>query len=79
MGTKGEMTDVQDQLVFVMTVGERRFVKSVPEGQGEESLYQLFEAGSLWIQVDDSTWILRDHVLYVHLVRSDEGPMVASN
>jgi hypothetical protein len=61
----------QDQLVFVMTGGQGRFVKSVLRGQGEETLRGLFEADGRWIQVDDSMWILRDHVLYVQVIRSE--------
>jgi hypothetical protein len=61
----------QDQLVFMMVDGERHYVRTVPDGQGEEALYQLFESDSRWIPVDDSTWILRDHVLSVRLIRSE--------
>ena len=61
----------QDQLVFVMAVGDRRFVRTVFKGAGEETLRQVFEADSRWIQVDGSIWILRDHVLYVELIPAE--------
>jgi hypothetical protein len=61
----------QDQLVFVMVGGEGRFVRTVFRGAGEETLRQVFEADSRWIQVDGSIWILRDHVLYVELVQGE--------
>jgi hypothetical protein len=65
------MAVAQDQLVFVMAVGERRFVRTVYQGAGEETLRQILEADSRWIQVDGSTWILRDHVLYIQLVTAE--------
>lgn len=61
----------QDQLVFHMAVGERQFVRTVYQGAGEETLRQVFEADSRWIQVDGSIWILRDHVLFVELVLAE--------
>jgi hypothetical protein len=61
----------QDQLVFHMAVGERQFVRTVYQGAGEETLRQVFEADSRWIQVDGSIWILRDHVLFVELILAE--------
>ena len=58
-----------------MTDGESRFVRTLPRGQGENALREFLERDSRWIQVDDSKWILRDHVLYMHLAQSDEGPV----
>ena len=69
------MNGAQDQLVFVMTDGETCFVRSFPRGQGENALREFLEADSRWIQVDGSKWILRDHVLYMRLTQSDDGPV----
>jgi hypothetical protein len=67
----------QDQLVFVTAVGAHRFVRSVPAGQGDAFLQQLLETGGVWIQVDESTWIQREHVLYVQLLRADQAPFLS--
>ena len=69
---------VKDEIVFVMAVGEKRFQRSVPEGRGEKTFRDILDGDSRWIEVDDSQWIIRDHVLYVYLSRSDSAPMMES-
>ena len=66
---------LQDQIFFTMVSGEKRLVKSVPEGQGEQALREIIESDSRWIEVDDSTWIVRDNVLYAHVSPGGLSPM----
>jgi hypothetical protein len=70
----------QDRLVFVMTVGDRWFQKSVPAGDGRGELERLMGHDRRWIEVDDSQWINQDHVLYAYLSPAGEesGPMVGA-
>jgi hypothetical protein len=68
---------VQDQIFFTMVAGERRLVKSVPEGQGERVLREIIESDSRWIEVDDSTWIVRENVLYAHVSLGGLSPLTA--
>ena len=39
-------------------------------------LQGIIREDSRWIAVDDSNWILRDHVLYAYLSRSHHAPLV---
>jgi hypothetical protein len=66
--------------MFVMAIGDRRFQKSVPAGDGRGELERLMGRNSRWIEVDDSQWINGDHVLYAFLSPAGEesGPMVAA-
>ncbi len=70
----------QDQIIFVMAVGDERFHKSVPAGQGRDELEAIVGGDSRWIEVDDSHWINRDHVLYGYVTAAgeDQGPMITA-
>jgi hypothetical protein len=73
------MAAEQDQIVFVMTVGNQHFYKSVDAGTGHAALEDIIRLDEKWIEVDDSRWIVRDNVVYAYVVSAGDNrePLIA--
>jgi hypothetical protein len=63
----------EDQFVFEMAEGGKRFTKNVRAGEGEKVLSEIMNSGNRWIDVGNGMYINIERVASIEL-RPATGP-----
>jgi hypothetical protein len=71
------MAEPEDQLVFEMAEGGRRFTKSLPAGEGEVVLAHILKSGERWIDAGNGMYLNSERVTTIELKLATDSERLA--